>query len=156
MADQLEQMKQKYQSVLNTIQQQGIRLTHVNMDGSKLYIQGEATSEQAKNKVWDTIKTVNPNWQNDLIADIRVTGGAQQNAPQNIAATGASSAAQQQQSSSASSQRTYTVQPGDTLSKIAGELYGSAAQYMKIFNANRDQLSDPNKIQPGQTLKIPA
>ena len=50
---------------------------------------------------------------------------------------------------------TYTVQAGDTLSKIAKEHYGNANDYMKIFNANKDQLTDPDKIKPGQVLKIP-
>ena len=153
MPDQLEQMKQKYQSVLNTIQQQGIRLTHVNMEGNKLFIQGDAPSEQDKNKVWDVIKAVNPNWQSDLIADIRVTGVGQQTAEPHAGA-GQQQAQPSQQPQSGI--RTYTVRPGDTLSKIAGELLGSPNEYMKIFNANRDQLSDPNKIRPGQTLKIPA
>jgi nucleoid-associated protein YgaU len=51
--------------------------------------------------------------------------------------------------------KTYTVQPGDSLSKIAKQFYGNANAYMKIFEANRDKLSDPNKIQVGQVLKIP-
>lgn len=51
--------------------------------------------------------------------------------------------------------RTYTVQSGDTLSKIAKEYYGDANRYMDIFNANTDKLSDPNKIQVGQELVIP-
>lgn len=51
--------------------------------------------------------------------------------------------------------RTYTVQPGDSLWKIASETLGSGAEYMKIFEANRDLLDDPNKIFPGQVLKIP-
>jgi nucleoid-associated protein YgaU len=51
--------------------------------------------------------------------------------------------------------RTYVVKSGDTLSKIAKEHYGDANRYMDIFNANRDKLSDPNKIQPGQELVIP-
>jgi nucleoid-associated protein YgaU len=51
--------------------------------------------------------------------------------------------------------RTYIVQSGDTLSKIAKEYYGDANRYMDIFNANRDKLSDPNKIQVGQELVIP-
>ena len=50
----------------------------------------------------------------------------------------------------------YTVQAGDTLSKIAKQYYGNANAYMKIFDANKDQLKDPNKIQVGQVLKIPA
>jgi nucleoid-associated protein YgaU len=49
----------------------------------------------------------------------------------------------------------YTVQAGDTLSKIARNLLGDANAYPKIFEANRDQLSDPDKINPGQVLKIP-
>ena len=49
----------------------------------------------------------------------------------------------------------YTVQPGDTLSKLAKQFLGNAGDYMKIFNANKDQLSDPNLIKVGQVLKIP-
>src|SRR5579884_3473826 len=50
MADQLEQMKQKYQSVLTTIQQQGIPLPHANRDASRLTTQGEPTSSRRKTK----------------------------------------------------------------------------------------------------------
>ena len=50
---------------------------------------------------------------------------------------------------------TYKVKKGDTLSKIAKELLGNANAYPQIFEANRDQLSDPDKIKPGQVLKIP-
>ena len=137
---QLEQLKQKYQSVFNMIQQQQIRLTHVHMQDNKLFVQGDAPSEDAKNRVWDQIKLVNPNWQSELTADIRV-------------------ASQQQASSgvrSNTAERTYTVKPGDTLLKIANEMYGNPNGYQKIFDANRDQLRDPNQIRPGQQLKIPA
>ncbi len=50
---------------------------------------------------------------------------------------------------------TYTVQSGDTLWKIATDAYGNGAEYMKIFEANRDQLDNPDLIRPGQVLKIP-
>jgi nucleoid-associated protein YgaU len=50
----------------------------------------------------------------------------------------------------------HTVKSGDTLSKIAKEAYGDANAYMKIFEANKPMLSDPNKIYPGQMLRIPA
>jgi len=50
----------------------------------------------------------------------------------------------------------YTVKSGDTLSHIAKDHYGSANKYMTIFNANRPMLSDPDKIYPGQVLRIPA
>ena len=49
----------------------------------------------------------------------------------------------------------YTVKSGDTLSKIAKESYGDANKYNKIFEANRPMLKNPDKIYPGQTLRIP-
>jgi nucleoid-associated protein YgaU len=51
---------------------------------------------------------------------------------------------------------TYTVAKGDTLSKIAREHYGKASKWPRIFDANRDQLDDPDRIKPGQVLTIPA
>jgi LysM repeat protein len=145
---QLDALKNKYQSVFNTIQQQQIQLTHVHIQGDKLFIQGDAPSEQAKNNVWNQIKAVNPNWESDLIADIRVTGGGEQQPSAGASAAGA------QQSQAAG--QTYTVKPGDSLSKIAKEFYGNANEYMKIFEANRDKLQDPNVVRPGQELKIPS
>jgi nucleoid-associated protein YgaU len=137
----LEQMKQKYASVLTEVQQQQVQLSHVHIQDNKLFIQGVAPSEQAKNKVWDKIKAVNPNWAQELTADITVDQNAQSSTAQATAKP---------------PQRSYTVQSGDSLSKISKQFYGNANDYMKIFEANRDLLSDPNKINPGQTLKIPA
>jgi nucleoid-associated protein YgaU len=51
--------------------------------------------------------------------------------------------------------QTYVVKKGDSLSKIAEEFYGDKMLYPQIFEANRDILSDPNKIKPGQKLRIP-
>jgi nucleoid-associated protein YgaU len=51
--------------------------------------------------------------------------------------------------------RTYTVRKGDSLSRIAKQEYGDAGQWRRIFDANRDQISDPDLIQPGWTLTIP-
>ena len=51
--------------------------------------------------------------------------------------------------------RFYTVNPGDTLSKIARQMYGNANEYMKIFDANRPMLKDPDRIYPGQVLRVP-
>jgi nucleoid-associated protein YgaU len=103
----------------------------------KLHFVGSVKTEDEKNELWNAIKTI-PSWKDDIVADIKVTGGGQ--------AGGAAAAAG----------KTYTVQPGDTLSKIAKEQLGDGNAYMKIFNANKDQLSDPDKIKPGQVLKIPA
>ncbi len=52
--------------------------------------------------------------------------------------------------------RTYTVEKGDNLSKIAKEMYGDASKYPVIFEANKPMLKDPDKIYPGQVLRIPA
>lgn len=49
----------------------------------------------------------------------------------------------------------HEVQKGDTLGKIARQYYGDASLYMTIFEANKDQLKDPNRIFPGQKLRIP-
>lgn len=51
--------------------------------------------------------------------------------------------------------QTYTVIAGDSLSKIAKQYYGNASRWRKIFEANRDQISNPDLIRPGQVLKIP-
>jgi nucleoid-associated protein YgaU len=56
----------------------------------------------------------------------------------------------------APAQQTYTVVSGDTLSAIAQRFYGDANAYMRIFEANRDKLNDPNLIHPGQELVIPS
>src|ERR1700682_2747635 len=122
--NQLEQMKQKYAAVLTTIQHQQVRLSHVHIQDNKLFIQGVAPSEQAKNKVWDQIK-LNPNWAQELTADISVDPNAKPAEAQGANISGGQPP-------------TYTVQPGDSLSKISKELYGDAKQYMKIFEANRD------------------
>ena len=52
-------------------------------------------------------------------------------------------------------ERTYTIEKGDTLSKIAKEQLGSANAWKKIFEANRDVLDDPDRIFPGQVIKLP-
>jgi nucleoid-associated protein YgaU len=49
----------------------------------------------------------------------------------------------------------YTVKEGDWLSKIAGRYYGDVHKWSRIYDANRDQISDPDKIRPGMVLKIP-
>jgi nucleoid-associated protein YgaU len=112
----------------------------------KLHFVGTVQTEEQKNELWNAIKTI-PTWQNDIIADIKVTGGG---------AAAAGGAAPSAGGGGAQGGQTYTVKAGDTLSKIAREHLGDANAYMQIFNANTDQLSDPDKIQPGQVLKIPS
>ena len=59
-------------------------------------------------------------------------------------------------SSTAPSEKTYEVKSGDSLSKIAKREYGDANEWHRIFEANKDVLSDPDKIHPGQKLRIPS
>jgi nucleoid-associated protein YgaU len=139
-----EQLKQKYQSVQNAINQNGGRLQNLNMQGDKLFMRAEAPSPDAKNKIWDQIKMVDSSY-SDLIADITVNQSAQ--APRTQTAGASASGGQ--------GTRNYTVQSGDTLSKIAKQFYGDANSYMKIFQANRDRLNNPNEVKAGQELVIP-
>ena len=134
-----DELKQKYASVLRTIEQTGVRMQNLHIENNKLYIRGEAASDQVKNQIWDQVKLVDPSY-SDLMLDITVDPTAP---------------TQQKQAAPATGGQTYTVQSGDSLSKIAKQFYGDANAYMDIFNANKDQLNDPNKIFPGQQLVIP-
>ncbi len=107
----------------------------------KLHFNGTVATDAQKNDIWNAIKTI-PTWQKDIVADIRVTGGP-------AAATVAAPA------KAVAEPQTYIVKPGDTLSKIAKQVLGNASDYMKIFEANRDQLTNPDLIKPGQVLRLP-
>src|SRR4030095_6401470 len=133
-------LKQKYQSVLNMADQQQIQFQNLHVQDNKLYIKGIAPSDDAKNKFWDQIKLVNPN-ADDVTAEINVDSSRALGAAVGGAA--------------ARGGETYEIKSGDTLSKISKQFYGSANEYMRIFYANRDQLKDPDKIQVGQKLVIP-
>ncbi|HQX81965.1 MAG TPA: LysM peptidoglycan-binding domain-containing protein [Vicinamibacterales bacterium] len=100
----------------------------------KLHFKGTVATEDQKNELWAAIKTI-PTWKNDIVADIQVTGGPAAAAP--------------------AAAKTYTVKAGDTLGAIAKAHLGNAGAYMKIFELNKDQLSDPDKIKPGQVLRLP-
>jgi LysM repeat protein len=125
-------LRDKYNSAIQTAKGFKMEGSAEERDG-KLYFKGLVKSQDEVNKIWDAIKTV-PDWRNDVVADVKIDP----NAPKAAAAA------------------TYTVKSGDTLSKIAKEHLGDANAYMKIFEANKDQLSDPDKIKPGQVLKIPS
>ena len=134
------ELKQKYQTVLNTADQQKVQFQNLHVQDNKLFIRGIAPSEDAKNKFWDQIKLVDSSL-SDITADISVDESR---------AMGASAGGGSQQSG-----QTYTVKSGDTLSKISKQFYGDSNEYMRIFYANRGTLNDPDKIQVGQQLTIP-
>lgn len=133
------ELKQKYQTVLTTADQQHIQFQNLHVQDDKLYIKATAPTDDAKNKFWDQIKLVSPAM-DDIAADIAVN----QSMAQGAAVGGGAQAGE-----------TYTVKAGDTLSKVSKQLYGNANEYMRIFYANRDKLRDPDKIQVGQELTIP-
>ena len=125
MPELFDQLKRKYQPVLDTIQKEGAELQNLNIDGNQLYLKATAVSEASKNRIWDAIKAVDPTFA-DLKHDIQFRQGNQ----------------------------TYTVQPGDNLSKISKRFYGDPNKYPQIAQANN--LEDPDKIKVGQQLLIPA
>jgi nucleoid-associated protein YgaU len=128
-------LRDKYAYAIQTAKKVQMQGSADERDG-KLYFHGTVNTQDEANQIWNAIKTI-PDWRNEIVADIKATG---------TPAAGTSGTTQA---------TTYTVKAGDTLSKIAKEHLGDANAYMEIFNANRDQLQDPDKIKPGQVLKIP-
>jgi nucleoid-associated protein YgaU len=127
-------LRDKYSHAVQTAKDLRMQGSAEEREG-KLYFKGTTQTQEEANKIWDAIKTI-PDWKNEIVADIKATGGG--------SGTSAGSGSQ-----------TYTVKAGDTLSKIAKEHLGDANAYLDIFNANKDQLTDPDKIKPGQVLKMP-
>jgi nucleoid-associated protein YgaU len=106
----------------------------------KLVFKGTVATVAEKDEIWNAIKTI-PTWRFDVMADIQVTGQ-----PSPAASVG---------QPAAPVARTYTVKIGDTLGQIAKLHLGSAGAFMEIFELNKDQLTDPDKIKPGQVLNLP-
>lgn len=131
-------LRDKYAHAIQTAKSLRFDGSAQEQDG-KLHFKGTVNSQEEANKIWDAIKTI-PDWQREVQADIKVHPAAQK-------ATG---------TTGQTTGKTYTVKAGDTLSKIAKEQLGDAKAYQDIFDANRDQLTDPDKIKPGQVLKIPS
>ena len=118
---------EKYSDVLGLSQELGVKDGNWKEEGGKVKLWGKTEYQLDANRLWDKIKE-HPGWENEVVADIQAT-------------------------------RTdvygyHTVKSGDTLSGIAKKLLGSANRYTEIFNANKDQLSDPDKIKVGQKLVI--
>src|SRR5688572_14587803 len=109
------QLRQKYLPALQVADQQHVRLTTLQLQNDKLYFRGVAPSEEAKNRVWDQIKNIDADY-SDLSADI-VVRAAQPSAWGIDEATN----------------KSYTVQSGDSLSKISKQFYGDPDEYMRIF-----------------------
>jgi len=120
-------LQEKYQTILDLANQNGTTYELSEGEGV-LHINGTAPHAEAKQQLWDEYNRIDPDYRGgDLML--------------NIAVSGAESAG-----------NTYTVQSGDNLSKIASK-YGITWQ--QIHEANKDTISDPDKIFPGQELTIP-
>jgi LysM repeat protein len=135
------ELKGKYQSVLNLIEQQQVQLLNLHVQDNKLFIKGTASSDAAKETVWNQIKLVDSAYDKDLICDITVDASR---AAAAVAGGGEGQTGQ-----------VYEVKPGDNLSKISKQFYGDPNEYMRIFYANRDKLRDPDQLKAGQKLTIP-
>jgi LysM repeat protein len=117
---------EKYQSLVDYANQNGVSNLQVAEQDNVLYITGTTTSGDVKQGMWDEYNRIDPDYRSgDLVLNIEVEGGGYEE---------------------------YTVVPGDSLSKIASH-WGT--NWKQIWDANRDQLKDPNKIYPGQVLRIP-
>ncbi len=127
---------EKYQSLIDMARQLGVSGLDVRESDGVLKIDGVAGSAQAKQQLWDEYNRIDPEYRSgDLVMNV--------SAPEGDTVSGSTS----------SGGGTYTVQSGDTLSKI-GQNHG--VSWQKIYDANRDILDDPDKIQVGQELKIPS
>jgi nucleoid-associated protein YgaU len=127
MAD-LEQLKKKYSPVIDTIDsfaEYGAKVEAIDLAGEQLHLKASVPSTVVANRVWDTIKQVDPSY-SDLKHEIATAGGAEQ---------------------------PYTIKTGDNLSKVSKLFYGNANKYNEIAKANG--IPDANKIQPGQQLNLP-
>jgi nucleoid-associated protein YgaU len=127
-------LRDKYAHAVQTAKNLRMQGSAEEREG-KLYFKGTVQTQEEANKIWDAIKTI-PDWPKEIVADIQAVGTTTDHPAQ-------------------AGVITYTVKPGDTLSRIAQEHLGRADAYTAIFEANRDQLKDPDKIYPGQVLKIP-
>lgn len=124
-------LREKYQPLVDMANQLGVSGVTVEDGEGFIRIHGTAPNDDAKKQLWDEYNRIDPEYRSgDLVLDIDVNG--------NAAGGGANA---------------YTVQSGDSLSKI-GQKYG--VSWQAIYDANKDQIKDPDKIYPGQELKIPS
>jgi nucleoid-associated protein YgaU len=120
--------KEKYQSLIDMAHDSGASEVEATEEGGVLHVRAVVPSGEARQKLWAEYERLDPGRQaGDLALKVEVTGGE-------------------------GGGESYTVQKGDTLGEI-GQRLGVA--WRDIFEANRDQLSDPDEIQPGQNLRIP-
>jgi len=133
MAQETGSLRGKYQRLIDAATNYGVSNLQVRQQDSVLYIDGDAPSEDIKNKLWDVYNQIDPDYRaGDLVLNIKDLGMSANNAEGSF--------------------EEYTVVKGDTLSEI-GQKYG--VPWKEIFEANKDQIKNPDLIHPGWKLKIP-
>ena len=121
-------LRDKYQSLIDMAQSSGVTSLKIQEQDNVLHISGTAPDEKIKQRLWDEYNRLDPDMRSgDIVLNLDVAAGSEQ---------------------------FYTVVAGDSLSKIAGKYKGLTWQ--KIFEANRDQIKNPDLIHPGQKLRIPS
>ena len=121
-------LKEKYQDLLSLGEKLSMKNAGWKEEGGKFVVWGTAPYQLEKDALWDNIKK-HAGWENEVQADIKVE--------------------------KSDIYGIWEVKSGDSLSKIAKSAYDDGNKYMKIFEANKDTLKDPNSIKPGQKLTIP-
>ena len=120
-------LRDKYQSLIALAEGSGVTDLKIQEQDNVLHIYGTAPSEAVKRKLWDEYSRLDPDMRSgDVVLSVDVGAG---------------------------SEVFYTVKAGDSLSKIATQYEG--VTWQKIFEANRDQIKNPDLIHPGQKLRIP-
>ena len=125
----MSELSDKYASVISAAQNAGCNVS-VSEDGGCLNINGTCPTMYAVSQAWDALKAIDPSMN---AGDFAINLTAER---QDIYGE-------------------YEVQSGDSLSAIANKVTAGKLSYQQIFEANQDILSDPDKIEPGQRLKIP-
>jgi nucleoid-associated protein YgaU len=121
-------LQDSYKDVLEVAKNVGAQVESREENG-KLVIKGKVNHAFDRDRIWDQIKAKHPSWQNEVMVMLDVINAE----PYGL----------------------YTVKSGDTLSKLAKDIYGDMKLYPKIFEANKDQLKNPDTIKVGQVLKLP-
>lgn len=121
-------LQDSYKDVLDVAKTVGAQVESREENG-KLIIKGKVNYAWDRDRIWDQIKAKHASWQNEVMVMLDVA----HNEPYGM----------------------YTVKSGDTLGKLAKDIYGDAKLYPKIFELNKDQLKNPDLIKVGQVLKLP-
>jgi LysM repeat protein len=121
-------LQDKYKALIDAAGSEGVSGLQVREQDGVLYIDGTAPSSSSKQKLWDIYEGINPDFRDaDMVLNLAVAAGAEE---------------------------TYVVKSGDNLSKIAKKYPGLS--WKDIYEANKDKIKNPDLIQPGWELKIPA